>query len=34
MENDQNRIVYIDNLRNMLVYLVVLLHALCVFTYP
>ena len=34
MENDQNRIVYIDNLRNMLVYLVVLLHATCVFTYP
>ena len=34
MENDQNRVVYIDNMRNFLVFMVVALHALCVFCYP
>lgn len=34
MENVQNRIVYLDNLRNVLVYNVVVYHAILAFAYP
>ncbi|MRR18063.1 MAG: hypothetical protein EG826_16570 [Deltaproteobacteria bacterium] len=34
MEADPNRITYLDNARNILVYNVVALHVACMFTYP
>ena len=34
METNQNRFVYLDNIRNFLVYNVVLLHIIMMFTYP
>ncbi len=34
METDQTRLVYLDNIRNFLVYNVVLLHILQIFAYP
>ncbi|MEN6360907.1 MAG: acyltransferase family protein [Smithella sp.] len=34
MENTQNRFVYLDNIRNFLVYNVVLLHVISMFAYP
>jgi hypothetical protein len=34
MENNKNRFVYLDNIRNILVYNVVLLHAMQMFAYP
>jgi hypothetical protein len=34
METNQNRFVYLDNIRNILVYNVVLLHAISMFAYP
>ena len=34
MENNQNRFVYLDNIRNFLVYNVILLHVILMFTYP
>ena len=34
METNQNRFVYLDNIRNFLVYNVVLLHVIAMFTYP
>jgi hypothetical protein len=34
LENNQNRLVYLDNIRNFLVYNVVLLHVMTMFAYP
>ena len=34
MEDNQNRFVYLDNIRNILVYNVVLLHVIQMFAYP
>lgn len=34
MDTTQNRFVYLDNIRNFLVYNVVLLHTIGMFTYP
>lgn len=34
MENTQNRFVYLDNIRNVLVYNVVLVHVISMFAYP
>ncbi len=34
METNQNRFVYLDNIRNFLVYNVVLLHVIAMFAYP
>jgi len=34
METNQNRLVYLDNIRNILVYNVVLLHVISMFAYP